>query len=53
MFIAIIPLLVCIIGLLIYVLSSNVKVTKIGEHMFWTGLLVTLFIAGGKQIRLM
>lgn len=41
--VAYIPLLVCIIGLLIFMLSTkNPKVTKVGEIMFWTGLLVTL-----------
>lgn len=51
MFIAIIPLVVAIIGLLMYVLASNTKVSEIGRIMFWTGLLVTLFVAAGRTVK--
>jgi hypothetical protein len=34
--------LVCLVGLLMYALSANPKLTVIGLHMFWVGLLATL-----------
>lgn len=38
-----IPLLVCIVGLVIFCVSkTNPDSKKLGEHMFWTGLLATL-----------
>jgi len=39
------PLLISLIGLLMYVLASNPKVVEIGRIMFWTGLLA--FLLGG------
>lgn len=39
------PLLISVIGLLMYVLASNPKVVEIGRIMFWTGLLA--FLLGG------
>jgi hypothetical protein len=39
------PLLVSVIGLLMYVLAGNPKVVEIGRIMFWTGLLA--FLLGG------
>jgi hypothetical protein len=45
------PLLVCIVGLLIYALVvNNGKVTEIGRTMFWTGLLVTIFQCANSTI---
>lgn len=38
----VLPLLVCIIGLLMYALASNPKVVEIGRMMFWVGLLACL-----------
>lgn len=47
-----IPLIVCLIGLLLFVIPeppSNSKVTTIGKIMFGAGLVVTLFqIAFGR-----
>lgn len=37
-----IPLLIAILGLLIFALSANPKINKIGEHLFWCGTLATL-----------
>ncbi len=51
MLITIIPFLVAIIGLLMFALSSNSKVAEIGKIMFWTGLLVTLFVSSGKTVK--
>jgi hypothetical protein len=42
------PLLIAIIGLLMYALSANPKVVEIGKIMFWTGLLA--FLIGGGAI---
>lgn len=42
------PLLIAIIGLLMYALSANPKVVEIGKIMFWTGLLA--FLLGGGAI---
>ncbi len=52
MLITVLPLLVAIVGLLLYVLASNSKVAEIGRAMLWTGLLVTLWFAAGKPVRL-
>lgn len=51
-FVAIIPLIVAIVGLLMYVLASQAKVVEIGRIMFWTGLLVSLFVAAEKTLKL-
>jgi Na+/phosphate symporter len=37
-----IPLIVSIVGLLLYALSTNAKVSQIGRDMFWVGLLAFL-----------
>ena len=48
-----IPALVCLAGLLIYALATNPKLVRIGEIMFFCGLLATLLIFGeGRVIRL-
>lgn len=52
MLIAYLPALVALVGLLMFVLSSNPKVAKIGDIMLWTGLLVTLFTVAGKAIHI-
>jgi hypothetical protein len=38
--------LVCILGVLMYALSTNGKVQAIGKDMFWVGLLVFLANSG-------
>lgn len=52
MLIAITPILAAIIGLLMYVLESNPKVSEIGRLLFFAGILVSLFIAGEKTVKL-
>lgn len=52
MMILILPLLVCIIGLLMYVLASNPKVQELGRIMFFCGLLVCLWQTGGAAVKL-
>ncbi len=48
MLIATIPLLVAVVGLLMYVLASNPKVSEIGRLMFFAGLFVTLLFMGDR-----
>lgn len=50
MLIVVIPLLVAIIGALVYGLASNPKAAELGRCMFWTGLLVTLWHLGGAKV---
>lgn len=40
------PLIVCIVGLLIYILSATPKIAEVGRLMFWVGLLAMLLGAG-------
>ncbi len=49
---ATIPLLVAVIGLLIYALSSNGKVAELGRLAFAAGLLVGLLSVAGHVLRL-
>ena len=51
MVIAIIPVLVLIIGLLMYFASANPKVQETGRIMFFCGLLVVLFLVGNTTVR--
>jgi hypothetical protein len=44
------PLLICLIGLLMYFLSANAKVCEIGRLMFWVGLLSFLVVYRGEPI---
>ena len=46
------PLLVAIVGLLIYVLSNHPKIPEVGRIMFWTGLLAFLLTFAGHTIAL-
>ena len=38
------PLLICLIGLLMYVLAANPKINEVGRMMFWCGLLSFLLM---------
>jgi len=42
-----IDLLVCLIGLLIYIISNHPKLPAVGLHMFWCGLLAFLLTYKG------
>lgn len=50
--ITVIPLLVAIIGLLIYALAANPKVAECGRLMFACGTLVTLWSLAGHTVRI-
>ena len=43
-----IPLIVAIVGLLMYVLASNAKVSEAGRIAFFAGLFVALLAIGGS-----
>lgn len=45
------PFLICLVGLLMYVLSNG-KVSELGRLAFAVGLLVGLFLVPGHAIRL-
>lgn len=58
MIIALSPLIVCLIGLVIYILASgttpqSAKVAEIGRIMFWTGLLAFLLGASTHVAKLL
>jgi hypothetical protein len=45
-----IPLLVAVIGALVYALSSNGKVSRMGEIAFFVGLLWLVYQLGSRQL---
>ncbi len=47
-----VTLLVAVVGLLLYALASNPKVARIGELMFFCGLLATLLAIQHVAIRI-
>lgn len=51
--IVLVPLLVCLIGMMIYALAVNGKAAEIGRLMFACGLLVTLFRVGEAAISIL
>ncbi len=52
MLIAVIPLLVAIIGLLLYLLAANAKVAEVGRLMFACGLLALMFASAREAVRI-
>jgi len=46
------PLLVCIVGVLMYALSTNPKLQKIGFALFVIGAAVCLFQVGPEMVKL-
>jgi hypothetical protein len=52
MIVAIVPVIVAIVGLLIYVMSTtNVKLTEIGRILFFCGVLVSVWVAAEHMVR--
>jgi hypothetical protein len=47
-----VPLLVALIGVLAYALSSNAKVAELGRLSFFAGLLVTLLEVANRTVHL-
>lgn len=52
MLISIIPVLVLVVGALVYGLSANPKVQEMGRLAFASGLLVTLFVVAKTTFRI-
>jgi hypothetical protein len=45
------PLLICVIGALVYgLVTNNPKLETVGLHMFWVGLLAFLLLYPGHPI---
>lgn len=51
MLISWVVLIVALAGLLLWLLSSNPRVSEVGKVMFFCGLLVTCLVLGGKTVR--
>lgn len=51
-FTIVLPLLVCILGVLVYALASNSKTQELGRLAYGAGLLVTLWEFAAKIISL-
>lgn len=51
MAIAIFPILILIIGILLYFVSANGKVQEVGRLMFFAGLLVLTFVLAREMVR--
>lgn len=49
----IIPLLVALIGMVVYILAANGKAQELGRLMFACGLLVTLFAVARTVVKLL
>lgn len=47
--VVLLPLLVAVIGVLVYALASNPKVVELGRIAYFSGLLAFL-LAGGEQV---
>lgn len=52
MMIAVFPLVVAIIGALVYALASNSKAAELGRITFFVGLLWLVYTAMGKVVHL-
>jgi Na+/phosphate symporter len=52
MLIAIIPLLILVVGLLMYALAANPKVQEAGRIMFFCGMLVITFVLAKQTLSL-
>lgn len=53
MIITILPLLVAIIGVLMYALCANAKLAEIGRILFFVGMLWLIYANTGKTVKLM
>ena len=52
MMIALVPLVVALVGVLVYALSSNAKVMEIGRLAYFVGLLWLVFKLASKTLHL-
>jgi len=46
---AIIPVIVCLIGMLVFLLTSG-DAKELGRGAYWCGLLVSLFVFAGRTV---
>jgi hypothetical protein len=53
MLITIIPLLVALVGLLMYALAANPKLGEVGRLLFFVGALVTVSVVSRGTVRLL
>lgn len=44
------PVLVAVVGTLVYALATNAKVVEIGRAAMWSGMLVSTLVLAGKVI---
>lgn len=51
--ILLIPVIMCLVGLVVYILSANPKAAELGRITFSCGLLVTLLHIGGTALKLL
>jgi hypothetical protein len=51
--IALLPLLVALVGLVLYAISANPKVVEVGRVLLFCGVLVTLFVLGKGTVKLL
>jgi len=49
----VLPLLIALIGVLMYALSANPKLNEVGRIMFFCGLLAFLLTGGAEAIRVL
>ncbi len=52
MLVVILPLLVAIVGVLVYALSANAKVAEIGRLAYFAGVVVTLWQCASRTLHL-
>ena len=50
--ITLVPLLILVVGLLMYALAANPKVQEIGRIMFQCGMFVLTWVLAGQTVRL-
>ena len=50
---AVLPLLALVVGLLMYVLASNAKVSRVGEMLLFSSILAILIAVAPATVRLL
>lgn len=48
----ILPLLICLVGAVVYAASSNATAKELGRGAYWCGMLVTLMSLASAHLRL-
>ena len=47
--VVLLPIIICVVGLIMYMIATNPKVAEVGRMMFWTGLLATMLSSPALQ----